>query len=178
MQLSPARVIDWIGDALNLRDFGGYPTNDGRTVRPEPPLSYVLPARVAANVAHKRHPSVFRSVRDAEREIQVQLQASARAAVNHGLRRDAAHRIHTCFAACAWWVFGCGTARTPQAAQPPRVNVRRQNESCSARLLRSTAAAASRAANLGCLIATSRRQRGRRRPRTLEHGHATARGGP
>jgi protein-tyrosine phosphatase len=28
-----ARVVDWIDGALNLRDFGGYPTRDGKWVR-------------------------------------------------------------------------------------------------------------------------------------------------
>ena len=33
MQLTQPRVIDWIEGAVNFRDFGGYPTQDGRMVR-------------------------------------------------------------------------------------------------------------------------------------------------
>lgn len=33
MNLSSLRVVDWIEGAVNLRDFGGYPTSEGRQVR-------------------------------------------------------------------------------------------------------------------------------------------------
>ncbi|HEY3063733.1 MAG TPA: tyrosine-protein phosphatase [Chloroflexota bacterium] len=33
MESTAVRVVDWIDGAVNLRDFGGYPTEDGRRVR-------------------------------------------------------------------------------------------------------------------------------------------------
>ena len=33
MELTSRRVVDWIDGAVNLRDFGDYPTSDGRRVR-------------------------------------------------------------------------------------------------------------------------------------------------
>ncbi len=33
MQSTQARIIDWIAGTLNLRDFGGYPTDDGGMVQ-------------------------------------------------------------------------------------------------------------------------------------------------
>jgi protein-tyrosine phosphatase len=33
MEVTYPRVVDWIDGAVNLRDFGGYPTDDGRRVR-------------------------------------------------------------------------------------------------------------------------------------------------